>query len=107
MSHALNIFGLDHGPKKDSGSRDLPSLARGPGVEFGVPGRSWCGLPRQPFQINLDRVAVQMVFRWGIDKEGKTVPIDWLPPEFVSARRAQHLVSLGNAKYCGISGGNE
>ncbi len=104
MSHALNFFGLDHGPKNGSGPRDLPSLARGPGVEFGVPGRSWCGLPREPFRLDPDRVGIQMAFRWA-DKEGAVVPVDFFPPEFVSARRAEFLCRTGQARFCGVSGG--
>jgi hypothetical protein len=62
-------------------------------------------LPREPFKIDPDRVAIQRAFRFGVDTSGKTIGIEFLAPEFVSARRAEQLIATGQARFCGVSGG--
>ena len=99
----LNNFSGCHSQK--TGPRSALSFGSGRGVRFGEADRAWSGLPREPFRIDPDRVAIQRAFRFGVDASGKTVGIDWLGPEFVSSRRAAHLIETGQARFCGISGG--
>ncbi len=98
-------FGTGHGPNQNGprSSARSPSL-EGRGVRFGEPGRSWCGLPRQPEPIDLDRVAIQRAFRFGLDAQGKTVGVEFYAPEFCSHERALRLVSSGQARFCGLAG---
>jgi len=91
-----------------NGSRDasltgILGASRG-AVRFGSD-RAWSGLPKQPPQFTFDgRIAIQRVLRYGIDAQGRTIGIDWGAPEFISEARGKHLVSTGQAKFCGLAG---
>ncbi len=106
MRHAMNIFGSTAiNPRSDS--RGALSFGASRDDRLGR-NLDWSGLhERKPFEIDVNRVAVQLAWRWGIDQSGKTVPVDWQSPIFVSRSRAEHLIATGKARFCGLSGGGE
>jgi hypothetical protein len=96
----MNIFGSDHTPNNGprSGANAI-APGRGVRVEFGK-SRSWDGLRERTLLVDLNRVAVRIASRWGVDKSGTIVAIDWLSPQFFSAQKARLLVESGRGKYC-------
>jgi hypothetical protein len=103
----LNIFGSTGLAPKNGPPLASPFSTAGGGVRFGEPGRSWCGLPRQPERINLDRVGIQRILQHGRNEKGELVGVIFLAPEFVSHRRAEYLVSVNMARFCGFGGEGE
>jgi hypothetical protein len=103
----LTIFGSP-GLESSNGPRSsvFPSstITEERGLRFGEPGRSWCGLPRQPERINLDRVGIQRILQHGRTAQGELVGVLFGAPEFVSHARAEYLVSVNLARFCGFGG---
>jgi hypothetical protein len=77
----------------------------GGACSFGSSKRDWSGLRdvRQRFELNHDRIAIQRILSYGRNEHGDVIGLTFYPPEFVSSRRAEHLISLNVAKFCGIS----
>jgi len=101
MKNILN-FGLRHDSPNGPRSGSTVIVPGRGALRFGEGGRAWSGLPRQPERINLDRVAVQRILQHGRNEKGELVGVLFNAPEFVSPRRAEYLVSVNMARYCGL-----